>query len=103
MSALNADERSADLEMLVFDGGAVKSLGGGRVGGYGILFTTAKDPDLQGDFFTKATDFELEDRNSVPVFWAHGADPALKQQKLGRASYRVDDAGIWFETKINER
>lgn len=95
------DENTIDSEMLVFDGGAVKSLGDGRIGGYGVLFT--KDTDLQGDRFSKTTDFDLEGRVSVPVLWAHGADPVLKTTKLARANYRVDDAGIWFEMKLEER
>src|SRR5690349_23739415 len=37
-----------EADALVFYGGAVKALGDGLVGGYGVLFTTADDPDLQG-------------------------------------------------------
>src|SRR5689334_21036981 len=54
-----------ELNALVFYGGAVKALGDGRVGGYGVLFTSADDPDLQGDFFTKSTDLELGGRESL--------------------------------------
>lgn len=89
-------------DALIFYGGAVKALGDGRVGGYGVLFTSADDPDLQGDFFTKSTDLELEGRESLRTLWDHGLDPALKRRKLERAKYRVDDAGVWFETKLNE-
>ena len=90
-------------EMLVFSGGAVKALGDGVYGGYGVLFTTESDPDLQREFFTKATDYELEGRSDVPVYWHHGLDPQVKSTKLGRATFRIDDVGIWFETKLEER
>lgn len=90
-------------DILAFDGGAIKALGDGKYGGYGVLFTTEKDPDLQREFFTKATDYELEGRTSVPVYWHHGLDPALKGRKLSHATFRMDDAGIWFETKLEER
>lgn len=89
-------------EALVFYGGAVKALGEGRVGGYGVLFTSADDPDLQGDFFTKSTDLELEGRQTLRTLWDHGLDKVLKGRKLERAKYRVDDVGVWFETKLNE-
>lgn len=97
------NEISAGTDTLVFDGGPVKALGDGKFGGYGVLFTTENDPDLQREFFTKATEFELEGRSSVPVYWHHGLDPSLKGTKLSRATFRVDDAGIWFETKLEER
>lgn len=89
-------------DALVFYGGSVKALGDGRVGGYGVLFTSADDPDLQGDFFTKSTDLELTGRESLLAIWDHGLDSVLKRRRLGRAKYRVDDAGVWFETKLNE-
>lgn len=89
-------------DALIFYGGAVKALGDGRVGGYGVLFTTADDPDLQGDFFTKSTDLELAGRESLLAIWDHGLDPTLKRRKLGRAKYEIRDVGVWFETKLNE-
>lgn len=91
-----------EADALVFYGGAVKALGEGRVGGYGVLFTSADDPDLQGDYFTKSTDLELDGRESLLAIWDHGLDSVLKRRRLGRAKYRVDDAGVWFETKLNE-
>lgn len=92
----------SDTDALVYYGGAVKALGDGRVGGFGVLFTTAEDPDLQGDFFTKATDLELTGRESLRALWDHGLDPVLKRRTLGRAKYEVKEAGVWFETKLNE-
>lgn len=91
-----------DADALVFYGGAVKALGDGRVGGYGVLFTSADDPDLQGDFFTKSTDLELDGRESLLAIWDHGLDPVLKRRRLGRAKYKIDDVGVWFETRLNE-
>ena len=99
----NVEHKSIDDDLVVFDGGAIKSLGDGLYGGYGILFTSERDPDIEREFFTKATEFELEDRTSVPVYWHHGLDPALKGRKLSKATYRVDEAGVWFETKLQER
>ena len=38
-------------ETLAFYGGAVKALGGGKIAGYGVLFT--KEADLQNERFTR--------------------------------------------------
>lgn len=92
----------SESDELVIFGGAVKALGEGKVGGYGVLFTSADDPDLQGDFFTKSTALELEDRNSVLTIWDHGMDKTLKRRRIGRSTYKIDDIGVWFETKLEE-
>jgi len=41
-----------DTDTIIYQGGAVKALDGGKVGGYLVLFSTDADPDLVGDFFT---------------------------------------------------
>lgn len=90
-------------EMVIFDGGAVKALGDGKVGGYGVYFTNETQPDLDGDFFTKDTDFDLEDKLSLPVYFAHGVDAQMKKRKLSRASFKMTDEGLWVETQLDLR
>jgi len=90
-------------DSLVYFGGEVKALGDGKIGGWGVLFTSESDPDLTEEFFNSDTDFDLEDRKSVSVLWNHGRDPVLKHRKLARANFRVENAGIWFETILNQR
>lgn len=91
-----------ETDALVYFGGAVKALGDGKIGGYGVLFTSADDPDLQGDYFTKSTALELQDRTSVLTIWDHGMDKTLKRKQIGRSTYKADDVGVWFETKLEE-
>lgn len=89
-------------DTLLFFGGEVKALGGGRVGGYLARFTTPKDPDLARDFFTKETDFFLEDgEGKAVVLYDHGLDPKIKARKLGKGSVKVDDVGAWIESQLN--
>ena len=90
-------------DALIFFGDAVKALGGGRVGGHVVLFSTAADPDLTGDFFTKSTDFFLEEDSKAVILYDHGLDPTLKARKLGRGTLRVDDVGVWIEGQLNLR
>ena len=90
-------------DSLTYYGGAVKALGNGKIGGYLAIFTSEADPDTSGDFFTKATDFLLEDGDVRPVLYDHGLDKTLKRRQLGRASVKIDDAGVWMEGQLQLR
>lgn len=93
--------------LMVHVGDAVKSLDGGKFGGYLVRFTSADDPDLTGDFFTAETDFDLDwdDENKCTVYFNHGLDPVLKNRKLTeqKAVLKMDDVGIWMEGILAER
>lgn len=89
---------------LAFYGGAVKALGGGKIGGYGVIFSGAKDHDLQGEYFTKSTDFELEPGERRSIYYRHATHPQIQNRKLGKAVLKeVDDAGAFFEGELNLR
>lgn len=88
------------METLIYFGGEIKALGGGKVGGYLVRFSTADDPDLTGDYFTKSTDFDLERSAMATVLYDHGLDETLKRRKLGMVECKVDDAGVWAEGQL---
>ena len=90
-------------DALIFFGDAVKALGNGKVGGHVVLFSTDADPDLVGDYFTKSTDFFLEEDSKAVILYDHGLDPTLKARKLGRGTLRVDDVGVWIEAQLELR
>lgn len=91
-------------EFLIAYGAELKALGDGKVGGYLVRFSSADEPDLTGDFFTRETDFDLTDGyKSVPVLFHHGMDGTLKKRRLGRADLRVDDVGVWMEAQLTLR
>jgi phage head maturation protease len=92
-----------DDHTLIYFGDTVKALPGGRVGGYLVKFSTADDPDLAGDFFTPDTDFDLYEGKRLPVLYDHGLDETLKRRKLGRASAKADDVGVWVEAQLELR
>lgn len=90
-------------DMLAFNGGAVKALGGGKVGGYLVMFSGPEDPDLQGDYFTKGTDFMIDSGDQRPILYRHGVHPVIKSQKLGRAKLTIDEVGVFVEGELELR
>lgn len=91
------------MDELVYYGAEVKALGEGRVGGYLVRFSTPKDPDLSGDFFSKSTDLGVSDGNKLPVYYQHGMDGAIKNRRIGNAIVKFDDAGLWMEAQLELR
>lgn len=90
-----------DPNTLVFDGGEVKALGEGRVGGYLVRFSGEDDPDLSGEYFTPDTDFGEADK--VGVYYHHGLDATIGKRKIGRGEIRKDDVGVWVEAQLSMR
>lgn len=86
---------------LVSFGGEIKALGDGKVGGYLVRFSTADDPDLTGDYFTKETNLHIP--ASLPVFYHHGMDAKIGKRVIGQATTRIDEVGAWAETQLNMR
>ncbi len=78
----------------------------GTFGGYLNLFTGKDSPDLEQDFFTKDTDFWLNDgEGQTSVLYAHGTDPVLGTKRITTepAKLVVKDAGVWMETQLQKR
>jgi hypothetical protein len=94
---------SAGSDMLAFGGGAVKALGGGKIGGYLVRFSTSDDPDLQGDYFTKSTDFFIDNGETRPILYRHGVHPVIKSRNLGKAKLTIDEVGVFVEGELSLR
>ena len=96
----NVNEKSADMEMIgnvVI--GSCKALDDNRIGFYAVLFNRV---DLQGERFTKSTDFGMQEQ--IPVLYQHGQDATLKSRSLGVARIvRRDDVGLWLEAQLELR
>lgn len=89
------------MDELITFGSEIKALGDGKVGGYLIRYSTAEDPDLTGDFFSKDTTLNFPD--SLPVLYNHGLDKTLKKRIIGKATITLDEAGAWAEAQLNMR
>lgn len=90
-------------DTLAFYGGTVKALGNGKVGGYLVLFSGPDDPDLQGDYFTKSTDFKIKNGRELDILYRHGSHPVIKSRTLGSAKVLIDDAGLFLEGELELR
>lgn len=95
------DNGHQESQTLVWFGDAVKALGDGRIGGYLVRFGSPDDPDLEGDYFDASTDFG--DIKTSPVYYQHGLDKSLKTRRLGQATLKVDEFGVWAETQLELR
>lgn len=83
---------------LITLGDAVKALDDeGKIGGYLIRFGSPDEPDLQGDFFTKATDLGLDYTTATRAIFHHAGDPTLAGRRLGILSLKADAIGVWAE------
>ncbi len=85
---------------------AVKTLNAeeGRIGGYLIVWGSADQRDLQGEYFTPDTELGLTWYDRRPVLYHHGLDGELKAAVIGEIdSLRVDDIGIWAEAQLDMR
>lgn len=88
---------------LIYYGGAVKTLGEGRVGGYLVRFSDENTPDLEGDFFSRESDLGIEPGSRLPVYYQHGYDPIFKAKRIGRAIADFQDVGVWLEAQLEMR
>jgi HK97 family phage major capsid protein len=68
------------------------------VAGWGMLFTDEEDTDLDGEFFTQATETLIEYYDSSPLWYEHREDPAYGDAPIGkRTDWQVFPRGIWVE------
>lgn len=113
MQALGATPDGAPLppdDTLIYRGGEVKSLGGGHVGGYLVLFGDPNATDLAGDFFTPETDFGIADGQKTAVYLNHrlplrtrgGGEIAVKE-RIGEGTLRRDKNGVLIDAILYNR
>jgi hypothetical protein len=73
-----------------------------KVGGYLIRFTDQNNPDLEGDFFTKSTNFGPH--RKTLVFYDHGQNKQLKRTVLDEdAEMEIREDGVWIEAELDKR
>lgn len=97
-------------DMVVARGGALKALGDGKIGGYLVTFSTSNDPDLTGDFFTRETDFGIEDGAKTAVYFNHrlplktrdGSEVVIKE-KIGEGTLKIVDKGVLIDAILYNR
>lgn len=81
---------------------AVKTLEGGRIGGYLVVWGDPTHLDLEGEYFTPQTDVGLDWYDQRPVLYHHGLDGNLKAAVIGVIdTLRHDEIGIWAEAQLD--
>jgi len=77
----------------------------GYVKGYLVRFGDSKATDLEGDYFTKSTDygFPLEEGKRVPlnVYYHHGMDSTVGKKSIGSGFIKMDAEGLWYEAQLD--
>jgi len=60
--------------------------------------------DLDGEFFTKDTDFGLDYYPTIPILWGHGRDGEIGAAKVGEVTVKeIRDQGVWVEGQLNRQ
>ena len=106
-----ADEPMDEEKAVASFGGQVKAVkmddGNVKLGGYLIRFTDAGSPDLEGDYFTKDTDFGDAVKSHgyfnhrLPVYF--GEKSFEYKERLPDAEMTKDDVGVYAEIIIGAR
>lgn len=101
----NTETEVTQSETIVLFGDAVKALGDGKIGGYLVRYGNPEQTDISPmrDYFTAETDFDIEDGAKSTVYYQHGLDPVLKRRKLGTATLKRDEFGVWAEAQLDVR
>ena len=77
----------------------------GHVKGYLVRFGDSKATDLEGDYFTKSTDygFPMEEGKRVPlnVYYHHGMDSTVGKKSIGSGFIKMDADGLWYEAQLD--
>jgi HK97 family phage major capsid protein len=94
------------LDTVVLYGGEIKSLGDGKVGGYGVRFTSEKDLDLTDDYFAPETYLGKKDGDGVDSYFHHAMPIAKGYEQLAEHTFAPvkatrKDLGIWVETVLD--
>ena len=97
------DTYTMDVLTSTVDG--IKSDRLGYVKGYLVRFGDTKTADLEGDYFTKATDygFPMTDGKRVPlnVYYHHGMDANVGKKSIGTGFIKMTDEGLWYEAQLD--
>jgi HK97 family phage prohead protease len=90
-------------EQLYFFGENIK-LVGNTVQGYLVRFGNPNDTDLEGDYFTKDTDFgrplKEGQKFALNLYYHHGQDKTIGTKNIGSGFVKMDEKGLWYEAQI---
>ena len=90
---------------LHIQGGAIKAMADSDdIGGYAVLFGDAANHDIEKDYYTKSTNFWIDDFGwPRPITYHHGMDAATRDDPvIGHwTKATIDDTGVWLDGQLN--
>jgi phage head maturation protease len=93
------------MDLLTVYSDAIKSDRLGSVKGYLVRFGSPDTTDLEGDYFTKSTDFgfPISEGKRVPlnVYYHHGMDKMIGKKSIGTGYVKMDETGLWYEAQLD--
>ena len=93
------------MDVLTSSVDGIKSDRLGYVKGYLVRFGNDKTADLEGDYFTKSTDygFPMTEGKRVPlnVYYHHGMDAQVGKKSIGTGFIKMDETGLWYEAQLD--
>lgn len=98
--ALLAKQQPKSVDDVIEIGSSVKMLADGRYSGYLVRFGDTEHVDLEGEYFSKDTDFGLDEDTKTAIYYHHGQDAVLGKRVLGKGVLLKDDTGIWVEGQL---
>jgi len=93
------------MDVLTSSVDGIKSDRLGYVKGYLVRFGDTQSADLEGDYFTKSTDygFPMSEGKRVPlnVYYHHGMDTSVGKKSIGTGFIKMDNTGLWYEAQLD--
>jgi phage head maturation protease len=93
------------MDLLTVYSDAIKSDRLGSVKGYLVRFGSPDATDLEGDYFTKSTDFgfpiKVGERVPLNVYYHHGMDKMIGKKSIGTGYVKMDETGLWYEAQLD--
>jgi phage head maturation protease len=93
------------MDLLTVYSDAIKSDRLGSVKGYLVRFGSPDATDLEGDYFTKSTDFgfpiKAGERVPLNVYYHHGMDKVVGKKSIGTGYVKMDETGLWYEAQLD--
>jgi len=93
------------MDLLTVYSDSIKSDRLGSVKGYLVRFGSPDTTDLEGDYFTKSTDFgfpiKAGERVPLNVYYHHGMDKMIGKKSIGTGFVKMDETGLWYEAQLD--
>lgn len=80
-------------------GDAVKATPDGKVSGWLVRFSDGTTKDIQGEYFSKNTDFG--DAVKSDVRYHHGFDKTIGDKVKAKGELKFFDEGVWIESQLD--